>query len=201
VRVQRQVLDLLAGLARASARLDLAQAVADEPDAVDQQPVGRPLDLKVAEEGVGAEEREHLVQDVVRLGVGVGRLVRGQRRVGEGEGVDGPADLGAEGEEREVADQAGGVGVGVEDGVVGLEGEGGCQHGGGRGLGVGRGLWSSSRGRKCCAGLGQLKIQSKRTGMVGGAKSGQSCDREGRGCGGLNRGELGVAPLSLAGSV
>jgi hypothetical protein len=33
------------------------------------------LDLKVAEECVGAEEGEHLVEDVVVLVIGVGRLV------------------------------------------------------------------------------------------------------------------------------
>jgi hypothetical protein len=51
--------------------------------------------------------------------------VRGER--GEREGVCWAAGLGAEGEEREVPDyggRGGGEGVGVEDGVVGLEGRG-----------------------------------------------------------------------------
>jgi hypothetical protein len=79
------------------------------------------LDLKVAEEGVGAEQGEHLIEDVVRLGVGVGRLAGRQRRVRGGEWIDGSADLGAEREEREVADEARRVGIRVEDGVVGLD--------------------------------------------------------------------------------
>lgn len=50
----------------------------------------------------------------------------GQGRVGEGQRVGGPAGLCAQGEQGEVPDQARLVGVGVEDGVVGLRGaEGG----------------------------------------------------------------------------
>lgn len=44
----------------------------------------------------------------------------GERWVGRREGVGRAAGLGAEGEEREVADEARGVGVGVKEGVVGL---------------------------------------------------------------------------------
>ena len=64
-------------------RLDPGQAIADEPDAVHQQSVGRALDLKVAEERVGPEQSQGLVQNVVRLRVRIGRLVGGQRRVGK----------------------------------------------------------------------------------------------------------------------
>lgn len=46
----------------------------------------------------------------------------GQGRVGEGQRVGGPAGLCAQGQEGEVPDQARLVGVGVEDGVVGLRG-------------------------------------------------------------------------------
>ena len=120
VHVEREVHDILGRVAHPGIRSDLGQTVADEPDAVDEQPVGVALDLEVAEEGVGAEEREHLVQDVVAVRVGVGRLARGEGRVREGERVDGAADLGAQREEREVADQPGGWLGGVEDGVVGL---------------------------------------------------------------------------------
>lgn len=111
VEVERQVVDILGGIASRGLGLDLGQAVADEPDAVDEQAVGGALDLKVAEEGVGAEQGEDLVEDVVALAVRVGRLVGRQRRRRDREGVGGPARLGPEGEEREVADQAGDVGV------------------------------------------------------------------------------------------
>jgi len=83
VQIERQVLHLLGRLAQGRVWLDLGQAVRHEPDAVDQQAVGGALDLKVAEEGVCAEEREHLVEYVVRLGVGIGRLVGRQRRLRE----------------------------------------------------------------------------------------------------------------------
>jgi hypothetical protein len=125
IQIQRQVLHLLGRLAQGRVGLDLGQAVGHEPDAVHQQPVGGALDLKVAEEGVSAEQRQHLVQDVVALRVGVRRLVGGEGLVRERERVDGAADLGAEREEREVADQPGGWLGGVEDGVVGLGGCGG----------------------------------------------------------------------------
>jgi hypothetical protein len=46
--------------------------------------------------------------------------VGGEGRVGEGQGVGRPPGLGAQRQEGEVADESGGVGVGVEDGVVGL---------------------------------------------------------------------------------
>lgn len=103
VGVQRQVHDILPRAPRVGARLDLAQAVADEPDAVHEQAVRGALDLKVAEEGVGAEQRQHLVEYVVRVAVRVGRLVGGERRGGRREGVGGAAGLGAQGEEGEVA--------------------------------------------------------------------------------------------------
>jgi hypothetical protein len=79
------------------------------------------LDLKVSEECVGAEEGEDLVEDIVALAVGVGRLVGRQRRRGVGEGVGRASGLGTEREEREVADYAGDVGIIVENGVVCLE--------------------------------------------------------------------------------
>lgn len=120
VRVERQVRDILGGLPHVGGGFDFGEAVADEPDAVDEQAVGGALDLEVAEEGVGAEQGEDLVEDVVGLGLGVGGLVGGEGRVGEGQGVGRPAGLGAQRQEGEVADESGGVGVGVEDGVVGL---------------------------------------------------------------------------------
>lgn len=99
---------------------DLAEALADEEDAVDEQAVGGALDLEVAEEGVGAEEREHLVEDVVRLGVRVRALAGWDRRAGLRQHVRWAPGLGAEGQQGEVADETRDVGVVVEHGVVGL---------------------------------------------------------------------------------
>lgn len=79
------------------------------------------MDLKVAEERVGAEEGEDLVEDIIALAVGVGRLVGRQRRRGVRQGVGRASGLGTEREEREVADYAGDVGIIVENGVVCLE--------------------------------------------------------------------------------
>jgi hypothetical protein len=120
VEVEGQVHDVLGGVARRGRGLDLAEAVAHEPDTVDEQPVGIALNLKVAEKRVCAEEREDLVEDVVALAVRVRRLEQGQRRVGQRQRVGGAAGLGSEREEGEVADEARDVGVLVEDGVVGL---------------------------------------------------------------------------------
>lgn len=120
VEVQRQVQHILRRLLDRGRGLDLAEAVAEEPDAVDEQAVGGALDLEVAEEGVGAEEGEDLVEDVVALRVRVGRLVGGEGD--ERERVGRAAGLGPQREEGEVADEARGVGVVVEDGVVGLRG-------------------------------------------------------------------------------
>ncbi len=123
VQIQRQVHDVLLRIAHRGIRLDLRETVAQEPDAVDEEAVRRALDLKVAEKGVGAEERDDLVEDVVAVRVRVRRLGGGQWRVRERERVGRAADLGAQREQREVADEAR-VGLRVEDGVVGLEGDG-----------------------------------------------------------------------------
>jgi hypothetical protein len=122
VQIQRQVHDILLGVSRRGSGLHLLQAVAQEPDSIDEEAVRGALDLEVSEEGVGAEERDGLVEDVVALAVGVGRLVGRQRRGRDGEGVGRAAGFGAQREEGKVADEAGRVGVVVEDGVVGLEG-------------------------------------------------------------------------------
>ncbi|MCJ1483904.1 hypothetical protein MMC06_004072 [Schaereria dolodes] len=83
-------------------RPDLAQTLAHEQDPIDQQPVRRALDLEVAEKGIGAKQREHLVERVVGLRVRVdvdGGGGGGKR----GEGVCGAAGAGAQGEECDVA--------------------------------------------------------------------------------------------------
>lgn len=122
LQVQGQIHDILGCGPDVGVGPDLGQAVADEPDAIDEQAVGIALQLKVAEECVCAEEGEHLVEDVVALGLGIGRLVGGQGRVRERECVRGPAGLCAQRKQGEVPNQARLVGVGVEDGVVGLQG-------------------------------------------------------------------------------
>ena len=45
-------------------RADLSKAVGDEEDEDDEETVGWTLDLEVAEEGVGAEEVESLVNNI-----------------------------------------------------------------------------------------------------------------------------------------
>lgn len=100
---------------------NLAQRLAHKQDAIDEQTVCRALDFKVSEEGVCAEEREDLIEGIVAVGLGLGRLVGGQRRVRQREGVGRAAGLCAQREEGEVANEAWWVGVGVVDGVVGLD--------------------------------------------------------------------------------
>ena len=94
------------------------EAVAEEPDSVDEQPVGGALDLKVAEEGVCAEQADYFVEDVVAFAVRVGRLVG--RRGCWWQCVGWAAGFRAQRQQREVANQARRVRVAVEDGVVGL---------------------------------------------------------------------------------
>ena len=67
-------LDLAGQRARGA---DLGKAVRDEEDEDYEEAIGGPLDLEVAEEGVGAEEVEGLVDNVCFGGIGwVGGGVR-----------------------------------------------------------------------------------------------------------------------------
>lgn len=77
VGVQGKVRDILGGGPNVGGRLDLAEALAHEEDTVNQEAIGRTLDLEVAEEGIGTKERQSLVQDVVAIRFRVGRLVGG----------------------------------------------------------------------------------------------------------------------------
>ena len=61
---------LLSGLG-VHVRLDLGQTIRHEQDAIDQHPVRGALDLEVAEERVRPEQRQDLVQAVVRLAIRV----------------------------------------------------------------------------------------------------------------------------------
>ena len=102
--LQTQIDEELLGGARIGVALrgEFCEAVGEEEDAVDEQPVGGALDLEVAEEGVGAEEGENFVEDVVRFGVRVdveGGGGGGEDREREG----GTAGFGAKGEEGKVA--------------------------------------------------------------------------------------------------
>jgi hypothetical protein len=102
----------------AHSRLDLAQTLRDPQDTIDQHTVRRPLDLEIAEQRVGPEQRERLVQNVVAFAVRVHvelTHARRQRR----KRVRRSAGLGAESGEAEVADDTG-IGVAEECGVVGL---------------------------------------------------------------------------------
>jgi len=80
----------------------LPQTLTHKQYPIDQQPICRALDLEIAEEGVGAEEGEDLVEGVVGLVVAVDVELGGAGGEG-GEGVGGAAGAGAEGEEGEVA--------------------------------------------------------------------------------------------------
>lgn len=73
----------LLGFPPPHAWLDLAQYLAHKQDAIDHDTVGGTLDLEVAEECVGAEEGEDLIERVVRLVRCIDSKlcdVRGQRR-------------------------------------------------------------------------------------------------------------------------
>lgn len=83
-------------------RLDFGQHLAHEQDPVDHDPVGRALDLEVAEECVCAEQREDFVEWVVGFMAGFNGEVRdvgGERGQLDG----GAAGACAKGEEGEVA--------------------------------------------------------------------------------------------------
>ena len=87
-------------------RPNLAQTLTNPQNSINQQPIRRSLDLKVAKECVRPEQTQHLVQRIVALGVGFGGEVCGQRGV-EWEGVGWTADAGAQWEEGKVSDVGG----------------------------------------------------------------------------------------------
>lgn len=73
------------------------------------------MDLEIPEKSVRPEQTQHFVERIVALAVWLRALRRGDLRgVKERQSVCGPAGACAEGEEREVADEAD-VGLGVED--------------------------------------------------------------------------------------
>lgn len=77
------------------------------------------MDLEVAEEGVCAEQAQDLVEDIVGLGVGVGREVGCKRGI-DRERICRSTDFGAERQEGEVPYELWG-GFFIEDAVVCLD--------------------------------------------------------------------------------
>lgn len=114
MEIQRQIHHILLGILDRGSWLDFVQAVAEEPDAIDEQPVGMPLDFKIAEECVCAEQRDDLVENIVAFAIRVGRLVGRQRLRRLGQRVGGAADLCAQRQDWDVSNQPG-IGVRVED--------------------------------------------------------------------------------------
>lgn len=51
-------------------RLDLAEALADEEGPINEHPVGRSIDLKVAEQHICAEEGQDLIDTIVGFALG-----------------------------------------------------------------------------------------------------------------------------------
>ena len=85
--LQRAVDQRLLCGSRVHVRLHFREAVGEEENAVDEHAVGGAFDLEVAEEGVGAEEGEDLVEAVVGFAVrvdveGVCGRGKGWERVG-----------------------------------------------------------------------------------------------------------------------
>ncbi len=50
---------------------NLPQTLAHKQNPINQQPVRRPLDLEIPEKCIGAKQREHFVERVVRFAVGI----------------------------------------------------------------------------------------------------------------------------------
>lgn len=92
----------LLGVPRTHRWLDLPEAIADEQGSVNKHAIGGAVDLKVAEEDIGTEKGEDLVDAIVGLAVGSGVHVRsiGRKR---GQGVCGPASASTQRQDREVA--------------------------------------------------------------------------------------------------
>jgi hypothetical protein len=93
--LERAVDQRLLGRAAVVVGLDLRQTFRHKQDAVDEEAVGGTLDFEVAEESVGAEERQDFVEDVIGFAVWVDiEWVGGGGE--RGESVGWPASFGAE---------------------------------------------------------------------------------------------------------
>lgn len=93
IQIEGQIHNILPGVAGTSIGLDLLQAIAHKPDAIDEKPVRRTLDLKVAKESICAEDGEDFIEDIVALAVDVGDFMGGQRLGRKGERIGGAARL------------------------------------------------------------------------------------------------------------
>lgn len=91
----------LLSLPRTHRRLDLPQAIAHEQGSVDQHAIGRTVDFEVAEQDVGTEEGEDLVDAIIGLAVGSDVHAGGVRGKG-GQGVCGTTSPSAQRQDREV---------------------------------------------------------------------------------------------------
>lgn len=91
----------LLGVPRTHGRLDFPQAIADEQGSVNKHAIGRTIDLEVAEEDIGTEKGEDLVDAIVGLAVGSDVHVRS---IGgkSGQGICGTASASAQRQDREV---------------------------------------------------------------------------------------------------
>jgi hypothetical protein len=94
---------------------NLPQTLTHEQNPINQQPIGRPLDLKIPKERIRPKQTEYFIKRIVALAVRLGALRCGDLRgVQGGQSVGGAAGACAQGEEWEVAYEAH-VGLGVED--------------------------------------------------------------------------------------
>lgn len=92
----------LLGVPRTHSRLDLSKAIADEQGSINKHAIGRAIDLEVAEEDIGTEKGEDLVDAIVGFAVGSDVHVRSIGGKG-GQGVCGTASASAQRQDREVA--------------------------------------------------------------------------------------------------
>lgn len=60
----------LLGIPGSHRRLDLAETIANEERSINKHPVGRAVDLKVAEQHIGPEKRQDLIDAIVGLVLG-----------------------------------------------------------------------------------------------------------------------------------
>ena len=72
MQIQRQIHHILLRILDGRVGLNFVQAVAEEPNAIDEQSIRMALDLKVSEKGVCAEQRDDLVKNIVALAIGIG---------------------------------------------------------------------------------------------------------------------------------
>lgn len=96
-------------------RPHLPQTLTHEQNPINQQSIRRTLDFEIPKKRIRPKQTQHFIQRIVALAIRLGALRCGDlRRVQRGKSVCGPAGACAQGEEREVPNEAH-VGLGVED--------------------------------------------------------------------------------------